>query len=53
MSGNDLYKILKIFICVFMVFVQTSLKTDFKDRDVFVKNYFLVYSCLKVFLLYL
>lgn len=53
MSGNHLHKIAKIFMCNFMVFVQSSLKTDFRDGDVFVENYLPVYSCLKVFLLYL
>lgn len=41
----------EIFICIFIVCVQTSLKTGFRDKDV--ENYFLVCSCLEVFLLYL
>lgn len=38
MSGNHLYKISNIFMCRSMIFVQTSLKTDFEDRDVFVEK---------------
>lgn len=38
MSGNHLYKIPTIFICGFVVFVQRSLETDFKNRDVFAEK---------------
>lgn len=46
-------KIPKIFKCIFIVFVQTSLKTDFRDKDVFIENSFPACSCLEMFLLYL
>lgn len=43
----------KISMCIVVVFVQTSLKTDFRGKDVFVENYFPVCSYLEIFLLYL
>lgn len=43
----------KISMCIVVVFVQTSLKTDFRGKDVCVENYFLVCSSLEIFLLYL